>query len=357
MPGTIGSYSNVSLIIMHVENDKDLSTFNTLAVPCIAKHYVTVATEEALREALIWAKSKAVATVFLGGGSNVILPEQLHALVIQPQFKGFTATPNGNNVNVRLGAGENWHTSVSRCVNEGYYGIENLALIPGSCGAAPIQNIGAYGVELNDVLESVEVFDTHTQRTAILPASACFLSYRDSLFKSIEPQRYVVMYINLRLSLTEAPVLKYPALKQHLAEQGLASPSPADVLKAVVAIRSSKLPDPAIVPNAGSFFKNPVVDASVATALSQRYPSMPHYPVSEESSKVPAAWLIEQAGWKGKGHEGVRTHEHHALVIINPEHKNATSVLAAAHAIQTQVKATFGITLEMEPQYIEAGGQ
>ncbi len=337
---------------MHIESNKDLSARNTLAVPCVATHYVEVSTEHDLRDALATAKTQSLPVVILGGGSNVILPEQLNAMVIAPMFSGFSAEQKGEDVYIRLGAGENWHASVCRCVALGYYGIENLALIPGSCGAAPIQNIGAYGVELSDVLVSVDVYDRQRECVEVLPLSACQLAYRDSVFKRAGKDRYVVMHIHLHLSSVPKCELSYPALTYYLAEEGVAEPTPKDVLQAVIAIRSSKLPDPVEVPNAGSFFKNPIVSQQVADALAKRYPSIPRYPVSPEQTKLPAAWLIEHAGWRGKGLDGVCTHDDHALVLINPEHRPAADVLAAAQAIQASVNAKFGIALEMEPQCV-----
>jgi UDP-N-acetylmuramate dehydrogenase len=250
---------------------------------------------------------------------------------------------------VEAGAGEDWHALVEETVARGLWGLENLALIPGSVGAAPMQNIGAYGVELADVLDAVEVFDRATGETGWLGAADCGLGYRTSRFKN--EHRYVLLAVRLVLARSAGPRLDYPALADALTGRTPSELRPGDVANAVMEIRRSKLPDPAIRPNAGSFFKNPVVDAAKADELLARNPDLPCWEI-DGRRKLSAAWMIDRLGWRGRSIGGARVYDRHALVLVNDGSATGADVLELARAIRDSVGECFGVTLEPEPRLV-----
>lgn len=346
---------------MHIEKQKNLQALNSMGVTSVADYFVETTTVEETREAIAWAEKHGRALVVLGGGSNVILNTHLEALVIRPQLKGVeiideaidAADEAGRSVKVRAGAGENWHDLVAFCVAHKLSGIENLALIPGDVGAAPIQNIGAYGVELKDVFFSLNAIDRVTQESKTFSLADCEFAYRESVFKNQYKNRYVITDVTLKLSKAPRPHVVYPALKKYFEAQNIDHPSTQNIFEAVIAIRQSKLPNPKVLPNTGSFFKNPVVSASAVTSLLHRYPTMVYFDMPDSSDKkIAAAWLIDTAGWKGKTVQGAEVHRQHALVITNPQHKPGKDVLALAQAIQADIKAKYGIALDVEPRAV-----
>jgi len=255
---------------------------------------------------------------------------------------------------VRAQAGANWHQLVLWSLDQGLCGLENLALIPGSVGAAPIQNIGAYGVEVMDRIEAVQVHDRATGETRWWPHDACGFSYRDSVFKT-DPQRYAVMRVDFRLSRTPHIHLGYAGIGEELQSMRIAEPTPRDVADAVIALRRRKLPDPAVIGNAGSFFKNPVVDMATADALLAVHPGMPVFRAGDASQrKLSAAWLIDQAGWKGHRDGDAGVSPGHALVLVNHGHASGAQLLALARRIAASVHQRFGIDIEPEPRLIGA---
>ncbi|MCE8015673.1 UDP-N-acetylmuramate dehydrogenase [Halomonas sp. MCCC 1A17488] len=326
--------------------DYDLSSANTLGLPCRAERFAAPAALEPLRRWLRLASARAWPLTVLGGGSNLILPERLPGLVLQPALRYWWLERRGDNVLVHVGAGVEWHPLVMALAGRELWGTENLALIPGSCGAAPIQNIGAYGVELCEVLEAVDVMFVEDGRCARLTVEECAFGYRDSIFKGELESKAIVTGLTLRLSREPQPRLGYGDLAQRVGRH----PGPLEVAEAVCAIRREKLPDPAVLGNAGSFFKNPIVERKQAAQLLATWPDMPLFELPDGRAKLAAGWLIDRCGLKGwrAGHFGV--HERQALVLVHFGGGSAGELLAVAERIVERVQARFGVSLEREPR-------
>lgn len=330
---------------------ESLKRRNSLALPATAEALVSVQNEQQLREALAWADNHNLPVVPLGEGSNVVFTGDLRALALHLANRGIEILDRGDDhVLLRVAAGENWHSLVEWCLAKGCHGLENLALIPGTVGAAPIQNIGAYGVELDTLLERVLAIDIGRGSAASLSAAECQLGYRDSVFKGRLRDRLVITAVELRLHTKPHVRADYPALARYLEERGTFEPCPRDIFDAVVAIRRSKLPDPAVEPNVGSFFKNPLLDADRARAMADRFAGLPVYPHTEGLAKLPAAWMIDHCGWKGHREGDVGVHPDHALVIVNYGSGTGAEVMALAGRIARSVDDRFGIQLEIEPR-------
>ena len=334
-----------------LQRDKNLQLLNTLAVPSRAEAFVSLQHPLQLPAALDYAHGEGLPVVVLGQGSNVLLAERLEALVIMQNCLGIERLKQqDDSIWLRVAAGENWHGLVNWCMRQGYYGLENLALIPGAAGAAPVQNIGAYGVELASRLEQVHCIDLHTGEPVLLAVQDCRFAYRDSIFKRSQAGQLLIQSVDLKLSRLARVQVDYPALKNYLESAGVHEPGPQQVFEAVVQIRRSKLPDPAEIPNAGSFFKNPVLSAVQASALQSRWRLLPVYPQPDGSVRIAAAWLIEQCGFKQRQAQPVQVHARHALVITNPLRRGGSEVRAYAEQIIAEVRGRFGITLEQEPR-------
>lgn len=333
----------------------DLQAFNTFGLPARARWYCAVESLATLEQALQFAQDRALPVLVLGGGSNVLLREDFPGLVLHMQLRGVQLlTDDGDTVRVQAACGENWHEFVSTCLVRGWHGLENLALIPGSVGAAPIQNIGAYGVEAGERIESVQVWNRDSATVEWIAAADCGFGYRDSVFKRQYRDSRIILQVVFRLQRSATVNLSYSALAQALAGQQPVTPQA--VFDAVCGIRRSRLPDPAVLGNAGSFFKNPVISAALHRELQQRFGDVPGHVVPGEESlvKVPAAWLIERAGWKGRRHGQAGVYEKQALVLVN--HGGATSgeIVDLALAIIADVRQQFGIALEPEVQWVPA---
>lgn len=331
-----------------IRENVELGALNTLHVPARASFYVEVESASELATALDWAASGQHEPLILGGGSNLVFARDFQGLVIRMAIRARRwERVVDHRVTLVLGAGENWHEAVLYAARAGYRGIENLALIPGTAGAAPVQNIGAYGVELCDCLESVRALDRITGELVILDNAECRFAYRDSLFKH-NPGRFVITEIRLGLSRNKPLTLGYRDLQEYLGDTPESELTPLEVAEAVMAIRRRKLPDPAIIPNAGSFFKNPVVVTAQFEALRTRHPDIVGYP-QEHGVKLAAAWLIDQCGWKGFRNARVGVHNRQALVLINHSGGSGSDILALAEEIRESVEKRFGVVLEMEP--------
>ncbi len=340
---------------LDILSDYPLQSRNTLALPARAVHYCEVQDSEQLGESLVWAAARGLPVSVLGGGSNVVLQGTVPGLVIRMATTGIhVVAETDRQVTIRVAAGENWHALVEYSLARGWFGLENLALIPGNVGAAPIQNIGAYGVELSRFLESVTLVPVAGGEPFALSAADCRPGYRDSIFKHELKGRVVIVAVTLRLEKVAAPVVEYPALAERLAST--ARPTPTQVAAAVCALRREKLPDPARLPNAGSFFKNPVLDGENLHRLMARYPDMPWFALPGSGGKVPAAWLIDRAGWKGYRSDHVGVHERQALVLVHFGGGNGEQVLALARRIADDVERCFGVRLEMEPTVMGHAG-
>jgi UDP-N-acetylmuramate dehydrogenase len=285
----------------------------------------------------------------LGGGSNLVLTRDLQPLVLKVEVPGRRLIDDGDDWIVEAGAGERWHDLVLWTIEQGVGGLENLALIPGTVGAAPVQNIGAYGVEVKDRFDSLDTLDLMSGRAVTLNKDACHFGYRDSVFKQHLAGRSVILRVRFRCPKRWAPELGYLDLQRAQEAAGVTAPTPAQVAEWVMAIRRAKLPDPAVIGNAGSFFKNPIVSAEACRAVIAREPHIVHYPLEDGRCKLAAGWLIDACGWKGKTVGGAGVYEKQALVLVNRGEARGGEVLTLAQAIQASVFARFGVRLEPEP--------
>lgn len=333
--------------------NKELQSFNTLSIPTTAKCFVSIDSVDALTHVLREQKSQYKNILLLGSGSNLILPDIFDGLVVYMAIKGKTIEQETETtVQVSLAAGENWHETVMWSAENSWYGIENLALIPGTVGAAPVQNIGAYGVELQNSLVYLEAINIDTGELKRFSNEQCHFAYRDSVFKQTQKDQWAIVRVILELS--KKPVINadYPVLKkalQHITKDEL---TPLAIAKAVINIRQNKLPDPAVLPNAGSFFKNPIIPNAHFQRLHQQYPTIAYFSVDAAHTKVAAGWLLEQDGWKGRMMDGVEMHKNQALVLTNPNQLSAKNILDFSSLIQTSIEKKFGIQLEIEPMII-----
>ena len=327
-----------------------LEDFSTFRLPATTAELVALDDAAALPDLL----DTELPLLILGGGSNTLFVDDFPGRVVVNRLRGIDSEiVDHDRVLVTAAAGEDWHELVRWTLDRGLWGIENLAMIPGLVGAAPMQNIGAYGVELAHCLESVEVFDRHTGRIERLAASECDLDYRDSRFKSADRDRFVILGIRLELMMHGTPVLEYPSLLEELERHGHAKPEdPRTVAAAVMRVRKRKLPDPGHIPSVGSFFKNPVVNNPVAQDLVDNNPDLPNWPDKPGCTKLSAAWLIDQLGWRGKSVGGAQVFDRHALVLVNSGNATGKDVLQLARDIKASVGERFGIALEPEPLLI-----
>ncbi|MDB2360662.1 UDP-N-acetylmuramate dehydrogenase [Porticoccaceae bacterium] len=335
------------VIVEQILKTFDLKDFNSLAIPAKAEFFCSIDSVSQLQQALVYAKQQNLQITPISGGSNLVLAADVSGLVLHINLKGVsTSMMLDNTVDISVAAGENWHDFVTLCLNNGWHGLENLALIPGNMGAAPIQNIGAYGVELSHFLQSVDVVDVETGQPEVLTDEDCDFGYRTSIFKQSALDKYVITGVNLRLSTQPVTHVSYPALADLL--QGV-EPTPRVIFDAVCQIRHSKLPDPKEIPNVGSFFKNPIVTRQQADNLSATYPGLPTFSVEGGLTKLAAAWLIEHCGFKGSRHGKVGVHHKQALVLVNFE-GNGEDILLLAENIKNQVAEKFAVELEVEPR-------
>lgn len=335
-------------------SESPLSLSNTLGLPSQAKRIWQFSSLQQLPELIDWLARQKETVLVLGGGSNVILPHEVQQPVVLVKNKGVRLLCETETARiVEAQAGEVWHDFVTVCLSQGWAGLENLALIPGTVGAAPVQNIGAYGVELQQRIHSVLAWDFQAARQVELSVEDCGFSYRDSIFKQAGNGRWLILSVRFALPQDWTPVLDYPDLRQHPRLAQAAEILPRAIFHAVCDIRRAKLPDPVVLGNAGSFFKNPLVQEAQWRALKAQHPSMPSYDQGAGWYKVAAGWLIEQAGWKGKHLGPVGIHERQALVLVNHGGAAVQDVLALEAAVQADVKAKFGIALEREPVLIK----
>jgi UDP-N-acetylmuramate dehydrogenase len=349
-----------------VSDSVDLSHGNTMALACIADSVVTLADEAQLDVfmATYAEDTKHPLSLFvLSGGSNVLLPAELNAVVLQPKMRGIHLTTQTDDyVDIEVMAGENWHDLVVHTVNQGWYGLENLALIPGLTGAAPVQNIGAYGVQLEDCLQYVRAYHLPSRTWHSLSAADCQFGYRDSIFKRT-PNTWLISRVGLRLHTDPTHILAsygdvQTVAQRYAEQQGRKQAVPFDVMQAIIDIRQQKLPDPKQLPNCGSFFQNPIIGKDQFTALQVTYPTIVGYPMPDAMVKVAAGWLIEQSGLKGGGVAPIVTHQQQALVLTNHTPYQATQedVAVAQRYIANIVYEKFAIQLSREPVWVSADG-
>ena len=335
---------------MLIESGVDLEPLNTFGLPSRASRLVRVTGAEDVREVIAHPELGRLPRFILGGGSNIVLTGDVSALVIKVEVPGLELVETREDAwIVEAGAGESWHGLVEWTLARGLPGLENLALIPGTVGAAPVQNIGAYGLELAERFESLDVVELATGRTRTLDRSDCRFGYRDSIFKREPAGSCLITRVRLRLPRPWQPVLGYPELARMIAESGNLIPSPSEVFDRVCRVRRAKLPDPAVFGSAGSFFKNPVIPTRQFRTLIERESSIVHYPLPGGDYKLAAGWLIEACGWKGRNMGRAGVHDRQALVLVNCGRASGQEVMALAAAIQDSVFDRFGIRLEPEP--------
>lgn len=338
---------------MLVQSNVSLRHLNTFGLDADARYFVNVSSVDELTAVLRDPVWKGIPKFILGGGSNILLTQDIDALVIHPGIKGINVLEETEEtVTLEVGAGEVWHDFVMHCVDNGYGGVENLSLIPGTVGAAPMQNIGAYGVEIKSVIESVEAVDIESGQKRVFSNAECEFGYRESIFKKALKHQYVITGATFRLS--KKPVLNaaYGDVQKTLQEMGAKNPTIRDISEAIMQIRRSKLPDPAEIGNAGSFFKNPEIPVAQFAQLRETFPEVPGYPVDAETVKVPAGWLIERAGWKGYREGEIGVHARQALVLVNYGGGTGAQIKALAEKIQASVAERFGIRLNAEVNFI-----
>jgi UDP-N-acetylmuramate dehydrogenase len=333
--------------------DFSLKSLNTFGIDARARTYLRVTDAAQLAAVRAEPRLAALPRLLLGGGSNIVFTGDFDGLVLHMCMSGREVVGvEGGRTLVRAAAGENWHGFVRWTLEQGLGGLENMSLIPGTVGAAPIQNIGAYGAELRDVFHSLTVFDMATGTTRVMDGAACRFAYRDSVFKHADGAGLVILNITFALPVDWQPNLRYAELAQAVAASALAQPTASDISDMVIAIRQRKLPDPAQLGNAGSFFKNPVVSSAQCEALLERFPALAHHVQADGSEKLAAGWLIDQCGWKGRGIGAAGVYPKQALVLVNNGGASGAEVLALARAIEADVFARYGVHLEIEPVFI-----
>ncbi|MBX9799320.1 MAG: UDP-N-acetylmuramate dehydrogenase [Burkholderiaceae bacterium] len=336
-----------------VQHHYSLRHLNTFGVAASAQAYLPVTDPAQLEQVRQDAMLAALPRLVLGGGSNILLTRDFPGLVLHMGIKGIEIIGEDETATyVRAAAGENWHQFVLWTLEHGLGGLENLSLIPGSVGAAPIQNIGAYGIEIKDRFHALTLFDFATGEQRVLDKAACRFAYRDSVFKHELRDRAVVLDVTFALPKQWQPNVRYADVAQELAARSITQPTPQDISAAVIAIRTRKLPDPAVIGNAGSFFKNPVVTPAQRDSLLQRYPQMVNYAQPDGSVKLAAGWLIDQCGWKGRTAGAAGVYENQALVLVNRGGASGADIAQLAAAIQADVAQRFDVQLEPEPIFL-----
>lgn len=335
---------------MNIQENISLKEYNTFGIEVYAKRFISVSSIYELQQVI-----KEDRDVFLlSGGSNMLLTKDIEKLVIHLNIEGISIDrENEETVHLTVNAGENWHDFVLWSISQNYGGIENLSLIPGNVGTSPIQNIGAYGVEVKDVISQVTALEIETGKLIQFSNSECEFGYRNSIFKNQIKGKYIITSVSFILTKGKHQLnTSYGAIEKELLESNITNPTIKDVSNAVIAIRKSKLPDPKKIGNSGSFFKNPVISTALFEKLQKDYPTIPNYPISESDIKVPAGWLIEQVGFKGKRFGDAGVHKKQALVLVNYENATGKEIYTLAQRIQHTIKNKFNIDLEIEVNVI-----
>lgn len=335
---------------MIIQENKSLKKYNTFGISVNARRFISVNTTCELQEILRSEKN-----VFpISGGSNMLLTKDIDQLVIHLDIKGITKdSEDENSVYLTVNTGENWHNFVLWSIQQGYGGLENLSLIPGNVGTSPIQNIGAYGVEVKDSIIAVEAVEIESNKLVTFSNEACNFGYRNSIFKNKVKDQYIITAVRFKLSkLNHQLRTSYGAIEKELKERKIYKPTIKDISDVVISIRKSKLPDPKQIGNSGSFFKNPLVPIAHYKKLKKQYPNMPSYPISETEIKIPAGWLIEQSGFKGKRFGDCGVHKMQALVLVNYNNASGLEIYALSKKIQKTIKEKFEIDLEVEVNVI-----
>ena len=327
---------------------------NTFGIDARCDRFLEFESAEELQKIVLSLTKDDCPLLIIGGGSNLLLTGDFHGTVIHSSIKGTTCLPSDDPsvILLRCGSGEIWDDIVELCVTNGWYGAENLSLIPGEVGASAVQNIGAYGVEIKDLIYQIEAIEIATGKQVEFSAADCQYGYRQSRFKKDWKDKYLICRVTYGLSKTFTPHLDYGNIRSELERQGITSPSASQVRDIIIAIRNAKLPDPKVLGNAGSFFMNPIVSREKYEQLAACYEGMPHYKVDAEHEKIPAGWMIDQCGWKGKSMGRAGVHDKQALVLVNRGGATGQDIVALCETIQRDVKAKFGIDIYPEVNII-----
>lgn len=320
-----------------------------------AKYLLDITSPQQIEPALQWAAQRNCKVIMIGDGSNIVWNDQgFDGLVLVNKIMGFELQDQEFETFVNINAGENWDSTVAKTVEAGLSGIENLSLIPGTAGATPVQNVGAYGKEIADTLVCVQAYDTLEKKMVVIPKTECDFSYRKSRFNGKDKGRFMITSITLALSKNPPMPPFYGALQTYLSQHNITTYTPQIIRKAVIAVRNSKLPDPTKVANCGSFFANPIIEKYQLEELIDKFPGIPHWDIGDNTSKISAAWMLEQMGLKGyhEPNTGMATWDKHALVFVNEKAKDTASLIAFRDAIIKKAEEKFGVTLKQEPELI-----
>ena len=338
---------------MNIIENYPLLKLNTFGIDVKAKYFTSINTINELIEVTKTNVFKDLELLILGGGSNILLTKDFDGLVILNNIKGKEIIDqNQQSIFLKIGAGENWHELVMYCVDNGWGGIENLSLIPGNTGTAPMQNIGAYGVEIKETFIELEALEISSGKIVKFNNSDCEFGYRESVFKNKMKNQYIILNITLELKKNPVLNINYGDVKAILESQNIKNPAIKEVSNAIISIRQSKLPDPKKIGNSGSFFKNPIVSLNQLELIKKKYPNVVNYEINENEFKIAAGWLIERAGWKGKKFNNYGIHEKQALVLVNYGLANGMEIFELSEKIILDIKDKFGITLEREVNII-----
>ncbi len=338
---------------MNSLKNTSLKPYNTFGIVCQASEVIELNMIEEIAEVLRYIKQQNKTLLILGGGSNVLFTRDFNGIVLLNNLKGIQVlSEDSNEVMLTVSAGEVWHDLVLYCIEKNYAGMENLSLIPGKVGASPMQNIGAYGVEVKDLITQVNTIRLADGAKVSFSNEECKFDYRSSIFKTTHKNQYLIVSVDFKLYKSPKLNTSYGAINNELITKGISSPNIKDISEAVISIRRSKLPDPAKIGNAGSFFKNPVVDLTTANRLRKEYPTIPQYEVGENIRKLAAGWLIEQCGWKGKTIDNYGVHKLQALVLVNYNDATGKQIFDLSTKIIDSVKEKFGVELEREVNII-----
>ena len=337
---------------MEILKNQSLLNYNTFGINAEAAYFANATTLDEIKEALVFAKDKPI--LILGGGSNLLLLKDWEGLVLHIDLKGIDHLGEDNEyLYIKAAAGENWHQFVLYCIEQNFAGIENLSLIPGNVGAGPMQNIGAYGVELKDIFYELEALNRKDLSIRKFSKEECEFDYRSSIFKTSARDQYIILNVTFKLLREPKLNMQYGAIEEQLKGMGVTTPDIKDISDAIIAIRQSKLPDPAVVGNAGSFFKNPVISQEYFETLKSQYPEISAYPQANGTVKIAAGWLIEKAGWKGKRIGNFGVHANQALVLVNYGGAKGNDIYQLSEDIVLDIQAKFGIELEREVNMIQ----
>ena len=326
----------------------DLLPHNTFGIAAKCRRFVEYSSVDEARQLVLSLTAADYPLLILGGGSNLLLTGDYDGTVVHSAIKGFEATDHGDSVSLRCGSGEVWDDVVARCVAKGWHGAENLSLIPGEVGASAVQNIGAYGAEVKDLIEKVEAVEIKTGKVVAFSNEDCHYAYRQSRFKNEWKDQYLVTHVTYRLSKTFRPDLEYGNIKAELEKEHISTPTALQLRDAIIRIREAKLPDPKVEGNAGSFFMNPIVSREKYEAIAAGFDKVPHYEIDADHVKIPAGWMIDQCGWKGRSLGRAGVHDKQALVLVNRGGATGKEVLDLCNAIRKDVKEKFGIDLHPE---------